>query len=224
MEEKRKTARDFARQYIGKNDPLGWFDALYEKSGGEPGIIPWADMAPSPNLIQWLETHKTAGTQPSALEIGCGLGDNAEELARRGFSVTAFDISETAVQWAMKRFPQSPVSYEVQDLFQPSASWRHGFDLVLESYTLQVLPPELRTRAIEAISRFVAPGGTLLVICRGREPEEDSGKMPWPLTKRELTSFKEFGLDEVTFEDFLDAEEPPVRRFRVTYHRPYETP
>jgi len=223
-EEKRKTARDFAHQYIEKSDPLGWFEALYKKAGGETEIIPWADMAPSPNLIQWLDTHNIAGTRPSALEIGCGLGDNAEALARRGFAVTAFDISETAVQWSKRRFSGSVVSYEIRDLFRPPGSWQGAFDFVLESYTLQVLPPELRTRAIRSISRFVAPGGTLLVICRGREIEEDSGQMPWPLTKSELTSFQKFGLDEVTFEDFLDTEQPPVRRFRVTYNRPSETP
>jgi len=218
MEEKRKTARDFARQFIAKNDPLGWFEALYEKADGETEIIPWADMAPNTSLTQWLDTHTIAGTRLSALEIGCGLGDNSEELARRGFAVTAFDISETAVEWSQKRFPASTVSYEARDLFGSPGSWQGVFDFVLESYTLQVLPPELRTRAIGAISRFVAPGGTLLVICRGRGPEEDPGKMPWPLTKRELTPFKEFGLDEVTFEDFFDTEEPPVRRFRVTYN------
>lgn len=223
-EEKRETARDFARRFIEKNDPLGWFEALYEKADGETEIIPWADMAPSPNLIQWLDTHRIAGTRPSALEIGCGLGDNAEELARRGFAVTAFDISETVVQWSKKRFSGSTVSYEVRDLFKPPGAWQGAFDFVLESYTLQVLPPELRIRAIRSISRFVAPGGTLLVICRGRESEEDPGKMPWPLTKRELTSFQKFELDEVRFEDFLDDEEPPVRRFRVAYNRPSETP
>ena len=224
MEEKRKTARDFAHQYIEKSDPLGWFEALYEKAGGETEIIPWADMTPNPGLIQWLDTHNIAGTRPSALEIGCGLGDNAEALARRGFAVTAFDISETAVQWSKRRFSGSMVSYEIRDLFRPPGSWQSAFDFVLESYTLQVLPPELRTRAIGAISRFVAPGGTLLVICRGREEGEDRGRMPWPLTKRELAHFGGNGLESVEFEDFMDTEDPPVRRFRAVYRRPSSTP
>jgi len=224
MEEKRKTARDFAHQYIEKNDPVGWFEALYEKADGKIEIIPWADMAPNPNLIQWLDTHNIAGTRPSALEIGCGLGDNAEALARRGFAVTAFDISETAVEWSKRRFSGSMVSYEIRDLFRPPGSWQGAFDFVLESYTLQVLPPELRTRAIRSISRFVAPGGTLLVICRGREEGEDRGRMPWPLTKRELARFGGNGLDRVEFKDFMDTEDPPVRRFRAVYRRPSSTP
>jgi SAM-dependent methyltransferase len=224
MSEKRKTAREMAHRYIENNDPLGWFDALYERAGGEPDIIPWADMAPNPNLLEWLDAHPLPGTRPSALEIGCGLGDNAEALSRRGFQVTAFDISETAIQWAMKRFPRSPVSYAVQDLFQPPASWLGAFDMVLESYTLQVLPPELRPQAIAAISRFVAPAGILLVICRGREDGEYMGKMPWPLTGQELVFFDGNGLERMEFDDYVDSEDPPVRRFRAVYRRPSSTP
>ena len=224
MSEKRKTARELALQYLEKNDPLGWFDALYVRAGGVHHVIPWADMVPNPNLLQWLDANPIDGINPSALEIGCGLGDNAEALARRGFRVTAFDISETAVQWAMKRFPKSPVAYAVQDQFQPSAEWRGAFDLVVESYTLQVLPPELRPRAIEAISRFVTPGGTLLVICRGREDGEDRGRMPWPLTRKELARFDGNGLERVEFDDYTDNEDPPVRRFRAVYRRPFSNP
>jgi hypothetical protein len=43
--------------------------------------------------------------------------------------------------------------------------------------------------------------------------------MPWPLTKDELTDFLRFGLKEVSFEDYVDDEEPPVRRFRVAYRK-----
>ncbi len=44
--------------------------------------------------------------------------------------------------------------------------------------------------------------------------------MPWPLTRKELHHFAEFGLRELWFEDFQDSEEPPGRRFRSLYLRP----
>jgi hypothetical protein len=90
---------------------------------------------------------------------------------------------------------------------------------VLESYTLQVLPPALRAEAIRFVASFVAPGGTLLVITRGREPNDPEGKMPWPLTTKELGLFQTHGLKEISFEDYIENEDPPVRRFRVTYRR-----
>ena len=55
--------------------------------------------------------------------------------------------------------------------------------------------------------------------CRARDPEERVGELPWPRMRSELKVFREAGLTEVSFEDFLDQEAPPVRRFRVLYER-----
>ena len=82
-----------------------------------------------------------------------------------------------------------------------------------------MLTPDLRREAIRCIAEFLAPGGTLLVITRGREPADPEGKMPWPLTREEVYSFGDFGLKEVSFEDYIDKETPPVRRFRAVYRR-----
>ena len=219
MGEKRKIAREIARTHLERGDALGWFEALYQAADGDANIIPWADQHPNPSLMDWLDKEMISGSGKTALKIGCGLGDDAETLAERSFKVTAFDISQAAINWSHTRFPQSKVEYLVKDLFESPVSWDSAFDLVLESYTLQVLPPKLRAESISRISRFVAPKGTLLVICRGREPNEHPGHMPWPLTRDELDGFKADGLKEILFEDFLDGEEPPVRRFQVVYQR-----
>jgi SAM-dependent methyltransferase len=218
-EKERARARDIAQRHLATGDALGWFEALYARAAGDATIVPWADLIPNPNVVQWLDYHKIVGAGREALKIGCGLGDDAEELAHRGFRTTAFDISASAIVWCRRRYPRSPVAYIVEDLFGAPIEWRGRFDFVLESYTLQVLPPSLRQAAIEHIAAFVAPHGTLLVVSRGREPDDSQGDMPWPLTKEELTDFLRHGLQQVSFEDYLDDEEPPVRRFRVVYQR-----
>ncbi len=43
--------------------------------------------------------------------------------------------------------------------------------------------------------------------------------MPWPLTRAEIAVIATADLDLVSFEDFVDREEPPVRRFRATFRR-----
>ena len=215
-ETNRATAREIAHRHLAAGDPLGWFEALYAQAGGDEAIISWADLAPNSNLIDWLDRTSAAGPG-RALKVGSGLGDDAEELARRDFDTTAFDISPSAVAWTRRRFPHSGVSYMVADLFAAPTGWASSFELVLESYTLQVLPPQLRPDAMRCIASFIAPGGTLLVIARGREPDEPKGRMPWPLTRGELSRFEAFGLQEIAFEDYMDREDPPVRRLRLTY-------
>ncbi len=214
----RATAREIAHRHLVAGDPLGWFEDLYSRAGKDTSIIPWADLSANPNLLAWLDQRDSA-TTGAALKVGCGLGDDAEELARRGFATTAFDISPSAIALSRARFPESSVDYVVADLFSAPEEWRGHFNLVLESYTLQVLPPNLRSEAIRCIASFVAPGGTLLVIARGREEDEAEGEMPWPLTKSELSLFLVHGLKQRAFDDYVDCEDPPVRRFRVTYVR-----
>ena len=216
----RATARELAERHLSAGDSLGWFETLYTMASGDATIIPWADLTPNPNLLSWLDSHAVDGSGATALKIGCGLGDDAEELSRRGFDTTAFDISSTAIAWCRHRFPRSPVRYVEADLLRPPEAWTGSFDLVVESYTLQVLPPGLHGDAMRAIAAFVAPGGTLLVIARGREPSEPEGTMPWPLTMVEIAAFGEAGLAALDFEDYLDDEEPPVRRFRATFRSP----
>ena len=216
----RDEVRRMAAESIASGDATGWFEDLYRRAGGDWERIPWADLAPNPYLVEWLDAQAAPSSGSRCLVVGCGLGDDAEALAARGWDVVAFDVSATAIEGCRARFPASSVQWAVADALAPPAEWRGRFDLVLESYTLQVLPPEARAVATAALAATVAPGGCLLVLCRAREPHEPEGQLPWPLTRAELDAFRAQGLDEVSVESFLDAEDPPVRRFRALYARP----
>jgi SAM-dependent methyltransferase len=220
MADKRARVRDLAAEFTQKGDPLGWFEALYAEAGGDNSAIPWADMEPNQWLVEfWRENPlETAGKR--ALVIGSGLGDDSEQLAAWGFGTTAFDISPTAIAATKKRHPNSKVDYVVADLFDPPAGWRLAFDFVLEVYTVQAFTGNLRARAIAEIAEFVAPGGRLLVIARGRAEDEPEGQgPPWPLTRSEIDGLFRAGLTEDSFEDYAEPEPPWVRRFRALYRR-----
>lgn len=215
----RARARELAKSFLERGDVKGWFEALYVEAGGDTARIPWADLVPNPHLLKWLDENDRRGEGHHALVVGCGLGDDAELLAARGFSVTAFDISAEAINWCKRRYPDSTVDYAAADLFEPPAEWREAFHLVVEANTFQVLPSELRPSAISALVNCVTQGGSLLVIARGREPDDDPGSMPWPLTRGDLEPFTQSGLKLISFEDFFDQEDPPVRRFRAHYYK-----
>jgi len=217
--DKRAVARALAAKALVEGRPLDWFESLYQKARDEGAKVPWADMVPNPNVTHLFKfLPKFAPLQP-ALKVACGYGDDAEWLAAHEFEVTAFDIAPTAIAECRRRFPASKVNYVVADLFAAPRIWNGRFHLVWESYTLQVLPPELRPGAIRAISQFVAPGGYLVFAARGREANEPKGLMPWPLTRAEVAEFTACGLSEVFFEDYFDKENPPARRFRACFRK-----
>ena len=138
-------------------------------------------------------------------------------MARRGFVVTAFDTSKTAIDWARRRFPKSSVQYTNADLLKLPREWLGAFGFVFEAYTIQALPRSLRAEAIENVASLVRTGGgELLIVCRGREDGEDEGSLPWPLSHEELTQFEGHGLKRISFENFFDNREPPIRRFRAS--------
>jgi SAM-dependent methyltransferase len=215
----RSRARELATEFIRKGDPTGWFEHLYREGEKGESIIPWADRGANSSLLEFWSAHPQTTTGKKAIVIACGLGDDAEQLAAWGFATTAFDISETAIRMARKRFPGSTVQYAVANLFHPPAEWNQNFDFVFEANTVQALPVNLRSEAIGNIASFVRPGGKLLAIVRGREPHEPEGQLPWPLTREELAEFVRAGLIELSFEEYLDNEEPPARRYRVLYSR-----
>jgi SAM-dependent methyltransferase len=218
----RARAKELAEEFLKRGDAKGWFEVFYAEAEGDAARIPWANLVPNPELVSWLDANGVQGAGRRALVVGCGLGDDAELLAGRGFDVAAFDISGEAIEWCKRRYPDSKVGYVAADLFELPSDWRESFDFLFEANTLQVLPSALQPAAISAMVNCVTRGGSLLVIARGREPNDDPGSMPWPLTKEDLAPFSRAGMKLVSFEDFFDREEPPVRRFRVQYHKPVE--
>ncbi|MBL8858384.1 MAG: class I SAM-dependent methyltransferase [Planctomycetes bacterium] len=219
QDEARARTRAIANESLQRGDALGWFERLYAEANGDEARIPWADLDGHPLLVEWMRKHKVDGTGRRALVVGCGLGEDAEVLARAGFDTMGFDVSPTAIEWCHKRFPNSTVRYEAADLFAPPATWARAFDFVFESYTLQALPADRRAGAFACIAQFIAPGGELLVVTRAREPHEDTGELPWPLLRSELRTFEHFGLLEAAFEDIPDSgpADKPGRHLRVLY-------
>jgi SAM-dependent methyltransferase len=216
----RDAIRTLAAPYLQQGQPSGWFEPLYAQAEGDSLAIPWADLRPNKNLVRWLNETHTRGDGRRALDVGCGLGDNAQALAAAGFRATGFDIAPSAIEWAKRRFPNSPVEYRTADLLNLPPEWLGAFDFVHECYTLQALPPEYRQQGMKAVASLLAPGGTLLVIARARDESDPPGDMPWPLTATELKQFEVLGLKRESFDDFLDQEDPPVRRLRAVYSRP----
>lgn len=217
MEKDMSDIRKIIRDHLEKGDSTGWFEQLYQHANGDPSIVPWAHMRPRRELMAWLARTQPNGQGRQALVIGCGLGDDAEALAERGYDTVAFDVSHTAIDWCRQRFADSPVTYAVADLFHPPAAWERKFDLVVEAYIVQALPPDMREQAVAACARFVAPGGQLIAIGRGIDDGLERTGPPWPLFREELALYERYGLVQTGFSREEAAEIAPQFRYRAEY-------
>lgn len=131
-------------------------DAQYwdETYRGKPQLFSGA-----PNGV--LLTEATGLPPGHALDLGCGEGADAHWLARRGWRVTAVDISPTALRRAADAAPDlaDQVAWTAADLTRTPPR-PHAFDLVTAHYF--PLPRTPDHTALRGVLEAVAPGGTLL--------------------------------------------------------------
>ncbi|MFF2655629.1 class I SAM-dependent methyltransferase [Streptomyces sp. NPDC058045] len=120
--------------------------------------------------------HEISGLPPGhALDLGCGEGGDAIWLARRGWHVTAVDVSRVALERAARHAEQADpqaaarIDFQRYDLGTGFPDGRYDLVSAQFLYPLGEVPREeiLRTAAAA-----VAPGGTLLVVSH-------SGPAPW---------------------------------------------
>lgn len=190
-----------------------WFEPLYDAAAGDEDAVPWARGEPSPLLLAWLGQPGLEVDGSDALVIGCGLGDDAAELARRGCRTTAFDVSPTAVAWAQQRFADLDVSgtleFRTADLLDLPSDLVASAGLVVEVRTVQSLSEDVREAAIRAVASTVAPGGLLvhigLVATNPRAAQTWDGP-PWALSPDELAIYEDEGLERVALAHPPDAD------------------
>ncbi|MFC0842695.1 class I SAM-dependent methyltransferase [Streptomyces noboritoensis] len=121
---------------------------------------------PQPNAR--LTEIVTGLTPGHALDLGCGAGGDALWLARRGWNVTATDISAVAVE-RLTTLAQShglgdrvdAVRHDLHTSF-PSGD----FDLICAHYLHTPLDLD-RTAVLRAAAHALLPGGRLLVVDHG---------------------------------------------------------
>ncbi len=193
-----------------------WFEELYKDSGEDESTIPWAKLEVNEFLAQHLENHAERG---KALVIGCGLGDDAKALDEAGFETIAIDISISALDWAQKRFPESSISFEEQNIFEMPEKYLGYFDFVFEAFTIQSLPIRYRAEMIEAISDTLAKEGKLLVVAHAKNEGEVFEGPPYPVLANELGLFRMQGLKELSFSIYEEPSPLSSLKYCALYQR-----
>jgi len=145
---------------LKETDPKRYWEERYQsaspRTSGKPGTA----------LQLFAEPLKPG----SALELGCGKGDDAVWLAKSGWSVLAVDISSIALGYAATNAGSAGVKDRIKfEQHHLSESFPAGrFDLVVASF----LPAQPREEIFRRAAEAVAPGGHLLII-------DHASRVPW---------------------------------------------
>lgn len=116
-----------------------------------------------------------------ALELGCGRGNQAIELARGGWSVVGVDFAVEAVAAAAGRARKAGVSAEfrVGDVTRLGESGiGGGFDLVYDIKCFHGLAPDLRSGYAAGVTAACRPGGDFVLFAT--EPSETRRRLGMP--------------------------------------------
>lgn len=136
------------------------------------GIRPWEEMATLPisKQIAALFDREQEGLEAPlgrALDIGCGSGIWATDLAARGWDVTGVDIVPKALATARRRAADAGVlaRFVEADLTAlRAAGVGSGFRLLVDFGSIHGLDDAQRTAAGSEITAVAAPGATLLIL------------------------------------------------------------
>jgi SAM-dependent methyltransferase len=148
----------------------------------------WDLGGPHPELVARLTDDPSLGVPDDprrALVPGCGLGHDAEALAKTGWRVTAVDFAYGLESEVRGRFGPLGCRFVADDAltFQDDEL----YDLLFDHTFFCALHPEDRPAFGDLARRLVKPGGRICSIVFPAEKQLEAGGPPWGMTAGDLS-------------------------------------
>lgn len=171
----------------------------------------WAGESLGAQLTTFLDGQDALARPPGkALDVGCGSGSHAIEMARRGWQVTGIDAVPLAVDRARHRATSAgvDVTFMLGDVTELEKSVGRGYRFVLDIGCFHGLTAGQRIDYAREITRVTEPGASLLMFAFGPGRR---GPLPRGASRAEVE--RTFARWHVISDDADTSElPPPVRR------------
>ena len=113
---------------------------------------------------------KPPTTPYKVLDIGCGEGKDAVFLARNGYNVTAFDISEQGLSKARELADHCGVKIDLFKADIRDFRLEADFDIIFSSGVFHYIPQEQRKSVIDSLKIHTAANGINVINVFVRKP------------------------------------------------------
>jgi cyclopropane fatty-acyl-phospholipid synthase-like methyltransferase len=160
----------------------------------EVETMPWYCDTLDPDLEAELNARKIS--TGALVDIGTGPGTQAIALAQRGLSVTATDLSGTAVQKAKERALKAGASVTFVEDNVLESTLTQQFEYAFDRGCFHVFAPSLRAEYVRTVARLVAPGGLLFLKCFSVAQPGEQG--PYRFTPEQLDAVFEREFERIS--------------------------
>jgi 2-polyprenyl-3-methyl-5-hydroxy-6-metoxy-1,4-benzoquinol methylase len=179
------------------------WEELYQQQAVE--VMPWFNPELDEDLKAALDNLGLRSA--SILDLGTGPGTQAMQLARKGFDVTATDISETAIRLAEKKSKDQGLKIDWQQDDILDTHLRRQFDLIFDRGCFHVLPPERRQDYVDSVARLLKQDGYLFLKCFSHLQPGERG--PYRFTREQIrgifgSHFTVQSISETVYQGTLD--------------------
>ena len=164
------------------SDAKSWDDRYRETDVRQ---MPWFTDKLDADLVR--ELRKRRITSGTFLDLCTGPGTQAIALSKMGFTVTATDISKTAIEKAKK--VASSVEFRRNDIL--NFTLRRRFDYIFDRGCFHVFPPEQRPKYVHEVKRILKDSSILFLKCFSVRQKGNQG--PYRFSMEEIHEI--FGKD-----------------------------
>lgn len=175
-----KPLRIFAKRSDKCRDPAKDCDDVYQDYPAE--ALPWELSKPRKTLIDLIESGRIL--PGSALDIRCGVGTNAVNMAEKGFQVAAIDISKHALKLSIRKARKAKVDIQFALASFVTLPFKDkAFDFVFDMGCFHHIEVEDREDFIRGVCQILKPKALYQLICFS-----DRNGIAWNhFTKEQLT-------------------------------------
>lgn len=141
-----------------------WYETLFANYGKSYDKEPFTQG--TAGEVDFIERELEADRTKRILDIGCGTGRHAIELARRGYSVTGFDLSEGQLRLARAKAAAANVIVDFQCRDATEPHFRQEFDAAImfcEAAFPLMETDEKNYAILQHAGAALRPGGKLLL-------------------------------------------------------------